>query len=117
MGRFLDIAQAVPLVETALAKQTVKRIQQLDAASYQAEAEHRRAVSDLSAVNPVAGWSQPAADVLDILVKTDAPIEHAVLMAALAEKGHGKAAAYKAIADVQGLCWIEHNLMTGYVLS
>ena len=117
MGWFLDIAQAVPLVETALAEQTVKRIPKLDTVEYRAEAEHGRAVSDLSAVSPVAGWSQPAADVLDILVKTDAPLEHAVLMAALAEKGHGKAVAYKAIADVQGLCWIEHNLMTGYVLS
>ena len=62
-------------------------------------------------------YSQPAADVLAVLLNADTPLLHTALVAALADLGHGKAAACKAIADVQGKGWIEHNLVSGYVLA
>ena len=62
-------------------------------------------------------FGQSATDVLAVLVKANAPLPHTALLAALAGRGHGNAAAYKAIADVQGRGWIEHNLITGYIIA
>lgn len=63
-----------------------------------------------------ADWDQPAADVLDVLVKAGAPLLHTALVRGLAGRGYGKAAAYQAIAGCQRRGWIWHNLTTGYEL-
>ena len=62
-------------------------------------------------------WNECQAGVLDLLVKAGMPMSHMVIVQALAGRGYDKATAYKAIAACQRHGWIEHNLVSGYVLS
>ena len=62
-------------------------------------------------------WNECQAGVLDLLVKAGMPISHTVLVQALAGRGYDKATARKGIAACQRYGWIEHNLVSGYVLS
>ena len=61
-------------------------------------------------------WDQAVSDVLGLLVRSEAPLPHSALMKALQEKGHTQRTARGAIAKVQELGWIGHNLTTGYEL-
>ena len=117
MGKLLDIARVVPAVETPPERQAGDQNNQLDHKAYRTEGGRGGAVSGGSVVSRAATWSQPAADLLDVLVKADAPMLHSALVAVLAARGHGKAAARGAIAAAQREGWIEHNLTTGYVLG
>ena len=121
MGRLLDIARAVAVVDTGPEERARTRIEQSDHTAYRTAGGLGCEVSERSAVSRSVGqggdFIQPAADVLAVLIKADTPLLHTAIVAALADRGHGKAAAYKAIADVQGRGWIEHNLITGYIIA
>ena len=121
MGKLLDIARAVAVVDTGPQERARTRIDRSDHTACRTEGGLGCEVSERSAVRRSVGqggaFSQPAADVLAVLLNADTPLLHTALVAALADLGHGKAAACKAIADVQGKGWIEHNLVSGYVLS
>ena len=62
-------------------------------------------------------WNACQAGVLDLLVKAGLPMSHTALVQALAGRGYDKTTAYKAIAACQRHGWIEHNLVSGYVLA
>ncbi len=62
-------------------------------------------------------WNECQAGVLDLLVKAGMPMSHTGLVRALARQGYEKATACKGIAACQHHGWIEHNLVSGYVLS
>ena len=62
-------------------------------------------------------WNACQAGVLDLLVKAGMPMSHTVLVQALAGRGYDKATACKGIAACQRHGWIEHNLVSGYILS
>ena len=62
-------------------------------------------------------WNHPAADVLDILARAGVPLLHTALANALMGRGYSKAEARMAISDCQGRGWIEHDLVSGYILS
>ena len=62
-------------------------------------------------------WNACQAGVLDLLVKAGLPMSHTALVQSLAQRGYDKATACKGIAACQRYGWIEHNLVSGYVLS
>ena len=65
----------------------------------------------------LAEWNACQAGVLDLLVKAGMPMSHTVLVQSLAQRGYDKATACKGIAACQRYGWIEHDLISGYVLS
>ena len=72
---------------------------------------------------PAAPAPRPApfhpalADVLAVLVEAAAPVPHNRIVKALVKGGQEKKSAKEAIAACQKRGWIEHNLLTGYILG
>ncbi len=64
----------------------------------------------------VCEWSQAATDVVTILVEVDRPVPHPEIVRLMERRGHDKTTAKQAIAHCQKRRWIEHNLMSGYIL-
>jgi len=62
-------------------------------------------------------WDAEAAEVLAVLVKATAPTPHQHLLAALVQRGYDREAARAAIRRAQTSGWIQHDLVSGYVLS
>ena len=63
------------------------------------------------------GWKRPVADVLAVLTDAGGPVPYPQIVVALAGQGHQKESARQAIAEAQAQRWIEHNLISGYVLA
>ena len=61
-------------------------------------------------------FDAPASAVLQILVNADRPVPHPEIVRRMIAAGHDKTAARQAIARCQKRRWIEHNLVTGYIL-
>jgi len=112
MGRLLEIAQTVPV--TNLVEKSAPRVRLARPA---ADHTKNKIVCEKSEIGPPATYSQPSADVLNILVTAGEPVLHSQLVKALMERGRTKRAAYAAIADCQSHRWIEHDLVKGYVLK
>ena len=124
MGRLLDIARNVGWVGISHSPQLVRQIEKMDHVAFRTESKAVAscAKSELSAVSgaaviPAAEWSQPVADVLNVIVRAGQPVLHSQIVIALKERGYNKSAAYAGIGAAQGRGWIEHNLVSGYVLA
>ena len=65
----------------------------------------------------LTAFDPAASAVLGILVQAGQPAPHPAIVVAMAMKGYDKTAARKAIASCQAKGWIEHNLISGYVLA
>ena len=100
MGRLLDIAQAVP------------RMNEQQEVSQESLREKREKVR-----LPKSGWNQAAADVLNILVSAGKPLPLSALVQQMTERGHPKKKARAEVLSCQWRGWIEHNLVSGYILS
>jgi hypothetical protein len=62
-------------------------------------------------------WDAETAEVLTVLVEAAAPVPHQHLLTSLARRGHSREAARAAIGRSQASGWIQHDLVSGYVLS
>lgn len=58
-----------------------------------------------------------ASAVLNILVIADRPVPHTEIVRLMEKHGHDRTAARQAIARCQKRRWIEHDLVTGYVVA
>ena len=90
----------------------------------EAQARRQAQPADVAPVpRPVAPAPRPApfhpalAAVLAVLVEAAAPVPHNQIVKALVKGGQEKKAAKEAIAACQKRGWIEHNLLTGYILG
>ena len=118
MGRLLEIARAVPVVKIAGHEAATKQKRELDQTEYRTtRVSPKPLANELNEFGPPPKYSQPAADVLDIIVKTGVPVLHSQIVRDMAGRGHGKEAAREAIELCQLRRWIEHDLVDGYELA
>jgi len=55
--------------------------------------------------------------VVNLIAQAGQPVSHSIILKALAETGRDKASVRQAIACCQRQGWIEHDLVTGFVLG
>lgn len=110
MGRLLEIARTLPVLTPppGMPRTTCEISVKSELSSPQA---YQKAPLALTAFDPAASA------VLGILVQAGQPVPHPAIVVAMAMKGYDKTAARKAIASCQAKGWIEHNLISGYVLA
>ena len=109
MGRLLDIAR------------TTKGTIQPSATT----ADAFRGDSPPSRLPPLRPASVPAeplyditaAEVINLIAQACRPVSHSTILKTLAEAGQDKVSVRQAIARCQKRGWIEHDLVTGFVLS
>ena len=108
MGRLIDIAR------------TTKGAPRPSAAPVDASREDSPP-NRLPPFRPASVLAEPlydmvAADVVNLIAQAGQPVSHSTILKALAETGRDKVSARQAIARCQKQGWIEHDLVTGYVL-
>jgi len=123
MGRLLDIARTLPNVappprtRASEGVEQTTRIDQIADPTTGAPKPLPSARSAQSAIRQTIEYNPTAADVLDVLARADAPLLHTAILKRLGERGHSKKEGSQAIKFCQRRGWIEHNLVSGYVLT
>ena len=123
MGRLLDIARTLPNVAPppqTRASEGVEQTTRIDQVADPTTGTRKplpSAGSAQSAIRQTIEYNPTAADVLDVLVRADAPLQHTAILKRLGARGHSKKAGSQAIKLCQRRGWIEHNLVSGYILT
>ena len=108
MGRLLDIARKT--------KETLRPSAAPAEASRKDSPPNRFPPFRPASVPAEPLYDRVAADVVNLIAQAGQPVSHSIILKALAETGRDKASVRQAIACCQKQGWIEHDLITGYVL-
>ena len=109
MGRLLDIARKT--------KETLQPSVASADASRKDSSPNRLPPFRPASVPAEPLYDRVAADVVNLIAQAGQPVSHSTILKALAETGRDKALVRQAIARCQRQGWIEHDLVTGFVLG